>query len=137
MRTIGKGNEPIGGEALTAILDDAATAFAPKTMSWGDFLCPSGVYRLNDGGDYVFESAWDGHWAAKPAWHEKAWMLSDNGAYAFDEVAAMTVAEIEAAYDDPGFEPENAFYTEIDECDVELNIAELASCGSDRARSAA
>lgn len=42
-------------------------------------------------------------------------MLADNGQYTSDEVSRMSVEEIEAAYGDPGFYPEHAFYTEADE----------------------
>lgn len=41
-------------------------------------------------------------------------MLADNGQYTASAVAAMSVAEIERAYDDPCFEPQYAFYTEVD-----------------------
>ena len=42
-------------------------------------------------------------------------MLADNGQHTSDEVSRMSVKEIEAAYDDPAFEPEYAFYTEAGE----------------------
>lgn len=42
-------------------------------------------------------------------------MLADNGRWSAAEVAAMSPEEIEAAYGDPAFEPEVAFYTEADE----------------------
>lgn len=42
-------------------------------------------------------------------------MLADNGQHTSDEVSRMSVEEIEAAYDDPGFYPEFAFFTQLDE----------------------
>lgn len=72
-----------------------------------------GVYRLNELGEYVSESDWLTVWEGRPTWWQKAWMLADNGQYTASEVSSMTVAEIERAYDDPCFEPEHAFYTEV------------------------
>lgn len=74
-----------------------------------------GVYRLNDFAKYFSEADWDRVWAGRPSCWQKAWLLADNGQFDADDVAAMTVEEIEAAFDDPGFEPEYAFYTEVDE----------------------
>jgi hypothetical protein len=74
-----------------------------------------GVYRLNDFVEYFSEADWDRVWAGRPSCWQKAWLLADNGQFDADDVAAMTVEEIEAAFDDPGFEPEYAFYTEVDE----------------------
>lgn len=77
-----------------------------------------GVYRLNESGEYVSESDWLDVWEGRPAWWRKAWMLADNGQYTASAVAAMSVAEIERAYDDPCFEPQYAFYTEADGNDL-------------------
>lgn len=74
-----------------------------------------GVYRLNDMGEYVSEEDWENVWADRPSWWPHAWMLADNGQYTSDEVSRMSVEEIEAAYADPAFEPEFAYYTEVDE----------------------
>ena len=73
-----------------------------------------GVYRINDFGEYISEEDWLNTWAAYPLWWSHAWMLADNGQYTSAQVSAMSVEEIEAAYADPGFEPEYAFYTEVD-----------------------
>lgn len=73
-----------------------------------------GVFRLNESGEYVSENDWLNVWGGRPTWWHKAWMLADNGQYTTSAVAAMSVAEIERAYDDPCFEPEYAFYTEVD-----------------------
>lgn len=74
-----------------------------------------GVYRLNDMGEYIAEEDWENVWAGYPAWWPKAWMLADNGQFTSAQVSAMSVEQIEAAYADPAFEPEYAFYTEADE----------------------
>lgn len=74
-----------------------------------------GVYRLNDMGEYVSEEDWLNVWADRPSWWPHAWMLADNGQHTSDEVSRMSVEEIEAAYADPAFEPEYAYYTETDE----------------------
>ncbi|WP_317415966.1 hypothetical protein [Thermophilibacter provencensis] len=74
-----------------------------------------GVYRLNDMGEYVSEEDWENVWADRPSWWPKAWMLADNGQFTSDEVSRMSVEEIEAAFNDPAFEPEYAYYTEADE----------------------
>lgn len=42
-------------------------------------------------------------------------MLADNGQYTSAQVSAMSVEQIEAAYADPAFEPEYAYYTETDD----------------------
>lgn len=73
-----------------------------------------GVFRLNESGEYVSENDWLDVWEGRSTWWHKAWMLADNGQYTASAVAAMSVAEIERAYDDPCFEPEYAFYTEVD-----------------------
>lgn len=74
-----------------------------------------GVYRINDFGEYVAEEDWLNTWAAYPLWWMHAWLLADNGRHTSAQVSAMSVEQIEAAYADPGFEPEYAFYTEVDE----------------------
>lgn len=74
-----------------------------------------GVYRLNDMGEYVSEEDWENVWADRPSWWPHAWMLADNGQYTSAQVSAMSVEQIEAAYDDPAFEPEYAFYTDAGE----------------------
>lgn len=74
-----------------------------------------GVYRINDFAEYVSEADWDTVWAQHPAWWCKAWMLADNGQYDIFDVAAMNIDEIERAYDDRAFEPEFAYYTEVNE----------------------
>ncbi len=42
-------------------------------------------------------------------------MLTDNGQYTSDDVAAMTILDIFRAYNSPDFNPEFAFYTMADE----------------------
>lgn len=74
-----------------------------------------GVYRINDMGEYVSEEDWLNVWAGYPSWWPHAWILADNGQFTSDEVSRMGVEEIEAAYADPAFEPEYAYYTETDE----------------------
>lgn len=74
-----------------------------------------GVYRLNESGGYVSESDRLDVWGDRPAWWHKAWMLADNGQRTASAVAAMSAAEIERAYDDPCFELQYAFYTEVDD----------------------
>lgn len=80
-----------------------------------EFAPFEGVYRLNDFGECIAEEDWLNTWAAYPLWWMHAWMLADNGQYTSQQVSAMSVGQIEAAYADPGFEPEYAFYTETDE----------------------
>ena len=74
-----------------------------------------GVYRINDFGEYVSEEDWLNVWTGYPAWWPEAWLLADNGQFTDNEVSRMSVEEIEAAYGDPGFYPEFAFYTEVGE----------------------
>lgn len=74
-----------------------------------------GVYRINDFGEYVSEEDWLNTWAAYPLWWPHAWMLADNEQYTSAQVSAMSVEQIEAAFNDPAFEPEYAYYTEADE----------------------
>lgn len=80
-----------------------------------EFAPFEGVYRLNDFGEYVSEEDWLNTWAAYPLWWMHVWILADNGQFTSAQVSAMSVEQIEAAYADPGFEPEYAFYTEVDE----------------------
>lgn len=75
----------------------------------------SGVYRINDVGEYVSKEDWESVWSSYPPWWSHAWMLADNGQYTSDEVSRMSIEEIEAACKDPGFYPEYAFYTDADE----------------------
>lgn len=42
-------------------------------------------------------------------------LLTDNGQHISAQVSAMSVEQIGAAYADPGFEPEFAYYTEVNE----------------------
>lgn len=102
----------IGSEAMGRILDVTDEL---RACVRDEFEPYEGVYRLNDFGEYVSEEDWENVWAAYPGWWRKAWMLADNGQLTANDVAGMTVAEVEAAYDDPGFEPEFAFYTEAGE----------------------
>ena len=102
----------IGSEAIDRILDVTDELRACVRDEFEPF---EGVYRINDFGEYVSEDDWREVWGGRPAWHEKTWMLADNGRWSAAEVAAMSPEEIEAAYDDPAFEPEVTFYTEADE----------------------
>lgn len=101
----------IGEQSMNRILDvtDELQACVREK-----FEPHEGVYRLNDSGEYVSESDWLNVWEGHPTWWQKAWMLADNGQYTASAIAAMSVAEIERAYDDPCFEPQYAFYTEVD-----------------------
>ena len=84
-------------------------------QQWSFVRAGEGVYRINDMGEYIAEEDWENVWADRPSWWPKAWMLADNGQFTSDEVSHMSVEGIEAAYADPAFEPEYAFYTEADE----------------------
>ena len=102
----------IGSEAIDRILDVTDELRACVRDEFEPF---EGVYRINDFGEYVSEEDWENVWADRPSWWPKAGMLADNGQFTSDEVSRMRVEEIEAAYGDPGFYPEFAFYTEADE----------------------
>ncbi len=101
--------EPIGEAALEAIAAELRNRIREHLEPFEEVFC------LNDCADYVSESNWDKIWSKCPAWRLKAWMLADNGRHARGEMARMTVGEIKAAYDDPGFYPERSSYTEADE----------------------
>lgn len=102
----------IGSEVMDAILGVTDELRACVRDEFEPF---EGVYRINDFGEYVSEEDWENAWAGHPSWWPKAWMLADNGQHTSDEVSRMSVEEIEAAYDDPGFYPEFAFFTQLDE----------------------
>lgn len=102
----------IGSEAMGRILDVTDEL---RACVRDEFEPYEGVYRINDFGEYVSEEDWLNVWAGYPAWWPKAWMLADNGQFTSDEVSRMSVEEIEAAYGDPAFEPEYAFYTDAGE----------------------
>ena len=102
----------IGSETMGRILDVTDEL---RACVRDEFEPYEGVYRLNDMGEYVSEEDWLNVWAAHPGWWPHAWMLADNGQHTSDEVSRMSVEEIEAAYNDPGFYPEFAFYTEAGE----------------------
>lgn len=104
--------KPIGKESMDRILDVTDEL---RACVRDEFEPYEGVYRLNDMGEYVAEEDWLNVWAAYPGWWPHAWMLADNGQHTSDEVSRMSVEEIEAAYGDPEFYPEYAFYTEADE----------------------
>ena len=106
------GGAAVGPEAVDEIL---ASSRGLEALVADSFAPNEGVYRIDDFGDYVAESDFDRFWAGRPAWHRMAWMLADNGQYSSSDVASMSIGEIEAAFDDPGFEPEYVFYTEADE----------------------
>ena len=103
----------IGEQSMNRILDVTDELEACVREKFEPY---EGVYRLNESGEYVSESDWLDVWEGRPTWWHKAWMLADNGQYTTSAVAAMSVAEIERAYDDPCFEPQYAFYTEVDGC---------------------
>lgn len=105
--------KPIGKNVLQEILDKPYEAF--KNVQRFDFEPYEGIYRLGDCWGYVSESEFETYWEQFPEWHRKAWMLADNGQYDFDDVANMTISEINDAYDDPNFYPEYAFYTTANE----------------------
>lgn len=102
----------IGTATMDQILDVTGELWACVRDEFEPY---EGVYRLNDMGEYVSEEDWLNVWAGYPSWWPHAWMLADNGQYTSAQVSAMSVEEIEAVYDDPGFEPEYAYYTEVDE----------------------
>lgn len=88
---------PVGEEFIDNANTIAGELFERK-QDWDD-LPIGGCYRINDFGDYVTEDDWDEVWDGHPL-EEKAWMLADNGRYSTADVARMTPAEIEAAYDE-------------------------------------
>lgn len=102
----------IGKEVMDAVL-----AVTDELMSCAreGFGPNEDVYRIDDRGDCVSEEDWANVWANHPAWWQDAWMLADNGQFTSDEVARMSVHEIERAVASPDFYPEYAFYTETDE----------------------
>lgn len=111
-------NRPVGDQFMDDVNDIASELFDRK-QDWDD-LPIGGCYRINDFGDYVTEPDWCEVWDDHPL-EEKAWMLADNGQYSSDDVAKMTAAEIEAAYDDDNFDPAYVFYTEKEEDDYDLS----------------
>lgn len=102
----------IGSDVMGRILDVTDELRACVRDEFAPF---EGVYRINDLGEYVSEKDWENVWTDRPSWWPKAWVLADNGQHTPDEVSRMSVEEIEAAYGDPGFYPEYAFYTEAGE----------------------
>ena len=102
--------DAIGSEAMGRILDVTDEL---RSCVRDEFAPFEGVYRINDFGEYVSEEDWMNVLAGYPAWWPHAWMLADNGQHTSDEVSRMSVEEIEAAYSDPEFELEYAFYTEV------------------------
>ena len=72
-------------------------------------------YRLNDMAEYVTADAWERIWSAYPDWYPKVWMITDNGDYDEDDVAAMTLAEALDAFDDPDLTLEYAYFTDSGE----------------------
>lgn len=105
-------SEAIGSEAMGQVLDVTDEL---RACVRDEFEPCEGVYRINDFGEYVAEEDWLNVWADRSSWWPHAWMLADNGQFTSDEVSRMSVEEIEAAYSDPGFYPEYAFFTEADE----------------------
>lgn len=55
------------------------------------------------------------HLGGVPALMDARVLLTDNGQHISAQVSAMSVEQIGAAYADPGFEPEFAYYTEVNE----------------------
>ena len=117
-------NTPVGDEFIDNANTIAGELFERK-QDWDD-LPIGGCYRINDFGDYVTEEDWDEVWDGHPL-EEKAWMLADNGRYTAADVANMTPAEIEAAYEDGDIYTDTyghetyAYYTEKDEKDYDLD----------------
>lgn len=100
----------------TAIMDQIlAVTDELRSCVRDEFAPHEGVYRINDFGEYVAEEDWLNTWAAYPLCWMHAWLLADNGQRTSAQVSAMSVEQIEAAYADPAFEPEYAYYTETDE----------------------
>lgn len=104
--------EPIGHERMEAL---TVAAMRLEELSGYEFEPGECIYKLGDISAYVSEDTWLDVWAEYPDWAVKAWMLADNGQYTQDDVEAMTVTEIEAAYADPNFSPEYAYCTDADE----------------------
>lgn len=123
---LGANTQPVGDKFIDQMNTIAEGLFACK-QDWDD-LPIGGCYRINDFGDYVTEEDWDDVWDGHPL-EEKAWMLADNGRYTSDDVARMTPAEIEAAYDEGDIytdtydqHPAYAYYTEkYEEDDYDLD----------------
>ena len=116
---------PVGEEFIDNANTIAGELFERK-QDWDD-LPIGGCYRINDFGDYVTEDDWDEVWDGHPL-EEKAWMLADNGRYSTADVARMTPAEIEAAYDEGDIYIDTyghetyAYYTEkYEEADYDLD----------------
>ena len=106
-------SKAIGTDMVDNILIDAGRALSKLVRDYDSFEDGEGVYRINDLGEYVSAYDFETYWEQFPEWYRMAWMLADNGQYSFDDVAAMTIEEVEAAYKSPDFYPEYAFYTEI------------------------
>lgn len=88
--------------AVTDLLHAASGPIPPYTD----------CYRLNDMAEYVTAEDWDRIWSTYPDWYPKVWMITDNGNYDENDVAAMTLAEALDAFDDPDFEPAYAYFTD-------------------------
>lgn len=126
---------PVGEEFIDNANTIAGELFERK-QDWDD-LPIGGCYRINDFGDYVTEDDWDEVWDGHPL-EEKAWMLADNGRYSTADVARMTPAEIEAAYDEGDIYIDTyghetyAYYTEkYEEADYDLDEPIGASMAAD------
>lgn len=113
--------EPIGRRVLDLILE-TGDLLRNNVRDFSDFEAGEPIYRINDWADYVSKEDWDHFWENYPFWWQQAWMLADNGQYSSEDVSDMTVEEIEAAYNDPDFCPEYAYYTEAEIPYVEPGI---------------
>lgn len=108
---------PVGGETMDKA-ETIALNLYDRQQDWDD-LPVGGCYRIDDLGNYVTEADWDTVWAGHEL-EKQAWMLSDNGQYSRDQVAAMTPAEIKNTYASEDFRPDIAYYTEKDEGDYDM-----------------
>lgn len=120
------GGLPVGA-AFVERANGIADGLNGRAVDWTE-LPVGGCFRINDMGDYVTAESWDEVWEGHRL-EEQAWMLCANGRYSVADVEAMTPEGIRAAYGDPDFEPDCAFYTERYDWGVEADRAEAAAAG--------
>lgn len=107
--TQAEADRPIGKELLDQIMEAGSEL---RRYIREDFADGEDVYRVTDFAEYVSAKDWEQVWSKYPPFWEEAWQLADNGQYSSDEVARMSIAEIDAAFNDPAFYPEYTYFTE-------------------------
>lgn len=103
---------PVGEDVMRRIL---ARTDELRACAREHFQPDEGVYRIADSGTYVSEEDWENVWADGPTWWQAAWLLADNGQYTAEDVARMTIADVEDVCQDPNTTFDVAFYTQADE----------------------